>query len=60
MKRINKTAISMAVAHLIWGAGGASAQTSDPQTVLVTGQRAALNSAQKLKQDADEINKTRA
>ena len=55
MKRINKTAISMAVAHLIWGAGGASAQTSDPQTVLVTGQRAALNSAQKLKQDADEI-----
>jgi iron complex outermembrane recepter protein len=57
MKRINKTAIALAAAHLTWGMGTAHAQTNDQgqNVVVVTGQRAALASAQKLKQDADEI-----
>jgi iron complex outermembrane recepter protein len=57
MKRINKTAIALAAAHLTWGMGTAHAQTNDQgqNVVVVTGQRAALAFAQKLKQDADEI-----
>ena len=56
MKRINRTVIAMAVAQLAWMAGAAHAQETDASSVVVvTGQRAALNSAQKIKQDADEI-----
>ena len=57
MKRTNKTAIALAVAHLAWGTGMAHAQADNEgkAVVVVTGQRAALASAQKLKQDADEI-----
>jgi outer membrane cobalamin receptor len=57
MKRTNKTAITLAVAHLAYGMGTAHAQAGDEgkAVVVVTGQRAALASAQKLKQDADEI-----
>ncbi|HEX8604922.1 MAG TPA: TonB-dependent receptor plug domain-containing protein [Pseudoduganella sp.] len=56
MKRLNRTVIAMAVAQLAWIAGAAHAQQADgAAVVVVSGQRAALNSAQKLKQDADEI-----
>jgi TonB-dependent receptor len=57
MKRTNKTAIALAVAHLAYGMGTAHAQAGDEgkAVVVVTGQHAALASAQKLKQDADEI-----
>jgi iron complex outermembrane recepter protein len=57
MKRFNKTAIALAVAHLAWTASVAHAQTANdsPAVVVVSGQRAALASAQKLKQDADEL-----
>jgi TonB-dependent receptor len=60
-KPIKMTALSIAVAQvaLAWG-GVAHAQTEpagDPQTttVVVTGQRAAMQSATKLKQYADEV-----
>ncbi len=61
-KPIRMTALSVAVAQaaLVWG-GAAHAQTdvaaADPatQTVVVSGQRAAMQSAQKLKQYADEV-----
>ena len=56
-----KTAIAVAAAQIALLAGGAAmAQTASEgqpagSVVVVTGQRAALNSAQKLKQNSDEI-----
>jgi TonB-dependent receptor len=59
-KPIKMTALSIAVAQaaLVWG-GAAHAQTApagdQTTTVVVTGQRAAMQSATKLKQYADEV-----
>ncbi len=59
-KPIKMTALSIAVAQaaLVWG-GAAHAQTEpagdQTTTVVVTGQRAAMQSAAKLKQYADEV-----
>jgi iron complex outermembrane recepter protein len=52
MKRIPRTAVSLAAAQvaLLW-----SASAWPQETVIVTGQRAALESAQKIKQESDEI-----
>lgn len=60
MRQFKRTAISGAVLQaVLLGAGAVHAQGSaEPQTlapVAVTGQRAALQSAQKLKQNAEEI-----
>ena len=63
MRNFQKTAIAAAVAHVaVLSSAAAWAQTTattDPATgaavVVVSGQRAALQSAQKLKQDADEV-----
>ncbi|MRW92900.1 TonB-dependent receptor [Duganella sp. FT80W] len=60
MIKLQKTAIAAAVAQLVvLHASPAWAQTADATspgtTVVVSGQRAALQSAQKLKQDADEV-----
>lgn len=63
MRQPKRTAISLAVAQMaVFGAGVAHAQSapepagSAPSTtIVVTGQRAALQSAQKLKQNAEEI-----
>jgi TonB-dependent receptor len=61
MRQPKQTAISLAVAQLaLFGAGAAYAQGSAStdatgQTVVVTGQRQALETAQKIKQDAEEI-----
>jgi len=61
MRQPKRTAISLAVAHVaMLGAGAAHAQSepapsTQPSTIVVTGQRAALQSAQKLKQQAEEI-----
>jgi len=60
-KPIKMTALSFAVAQaaMVWG-GAAHAQTEpagdqSAQTVVVTGQRAAMQSAAKLKQYSDEV-----
>jgi TonB-dependent receptor len=56
MSKLQRTAIATAVAHLVvLHASPAWAQTENPAVVVVSGQRAALQSAQKLKQDADEV-----
>jgi TonB-dependent receptor len=60
MYQLKKTAIAVAVTHVALLAGGvAVAQEAQPaggsNVVVVTGQRAALNSAQALKRDSDEI-----
>src|ERR1044072_3970045 len=60
MYQFKKTAIAVAVTHVALLAGGvAVAQESQPaggsNVVVVTGQRAALNSAEALKRDSDEI-----
>ncbi len=63
MRQPKPTAISLAVAHLaLLGAGAVHAQSEQPKpaagsptTVVVTGQRQALQTAQKIKQDAEEI-----
>ena len=59
MRQFKRTAISGAVAQaLLLGAGAVHAQSAAepaPPAVVVTGQRAALQSAQKLKQNAEEI-----
>jgi TonB-dependent receptor len=62
MTRFKRTAIAVAAGQIALLAGGAAlAQTQPGQTpaganvVVVTGQRAALQSAQKIKQDADEV-----
>jgi TonB-dependent receptor len=64
MKKFQKTAIAAAVAHVaVLSSTGAWAQSNwdagangaAPAVVHVSGQRAALQSAQKLKQDSDEV-----
>ncbi|NIA54418.1 TonB-dependent receptor [Massilia sp. TW-1] len=64
MKKFQKTAIAAAVAHVAvlsstaaWAQTGADAAANGaaPAVVHISGQRAALQSAQKLKQDADEV-----
>ena len=64
MQGLKKTAIAAGVAQVVLLAGGAlfgpaafAADKDKPETntVVVVGQRAALASAQKIKQDADEI-----
>jgi outer membrane cobalamin receptor len=61
MSKLQKTAIAAAVAQVVLlHTGSAWAQTADtasaaPAVVVVSGQRAALQSAQKLKQDSDEV-----
>ena len=59
MQQTKKTAVALAVAQVVWVTAGAHAQSEKGNeagtVVVVTGQRAALNSAQKIKQDADEI-----
>ena len=66
MKQFKKTAIALGLAQMTMMLGGAAvAQTSDapktdapatePVAIIVTGQRAALQSAQKIKQNSDEI-----
>ena len=57
MNQFKKTAIAMGVAQIAMLASSAAmAQTADaPAVVVVSGQRAALQSAQKIKQNSDEI-----
>ena len=64
MNQFNKTAIALAVAQIAWMSSGmalaqtAPAKATEPAAdavVVVTGQRAALSSAQKIKQTSDEI-----
>ena len=60
MYQFQKTAIALAAAQIaLLASGTASAQTdaqpAGANVVVVTGQRAALNSAQALKRDSDEI-----
>jgi TonB-dependent receptor len=63
MRKFQKTAIAAAVAHVtVLSSAAAWAQTSgdttavnNPSVVVVSGQRAALQSAQKIKQNADEV-----
>lgn len=60
MRKLQKTAIAAAVAQVVvLHASPAWAQSADAANtgpvVVVSGQRAALQSAQKLKQDADEV-----
>jgi TonB-dependent receptor len=50
-----KTAIAIGVAQLALMAGGAALAQTEPTTVVVYGQRAALDSAQNIKKNADEI-----
>ncbi|MYN27440.1 TonB-dependent receptor [Duganella levis] len=60
MRKLQKTAIAAAVAQVVvLHASPVWAQTAEPAVtgpvVVVSGQRAALQSAQKLKQDSDEV-----
>jgi iron complex outermembrane recepter protein len=65
LKTFKKTAIAVGVAQVVWMASGAAwAQTTpaagdsssgSAETVVVVGQRASLESAQKIKQNADEV-----
>ena len=60
MKQFQRTAIALGVAQIAFMASGAAyaqaaAASGEPAVVVVTGQRAALNSAQKIKQNSDEI-----
>ena len=62
MRKFQRTAISIAAAQVaLFCCGAAFAQTTpvaastDLQKVVISGQRAALASAQKIKQDSDEI-----
>jgi TonB-dependent receptor len=64
MRNFQKTAIAAAVAHVAvfssaaaWAqtTGGAAADPAAANVVVISGQRAALQSAQKIKQDADEV-----
>jgi TonB-dependent receptor len=59
MKQFRKSAIALGVAHLAWMSSAFAQQAPQPepasQVVVITGQRAALQSAQKIKQDADEV-----
>ncbi|QGZ38608.1 TonB-dependent receptor [Pseudoduganella flava] len=60
MNQFKLTAIALAAAQIAFMAGAANAQTAQGNdtataTVVVTGQRASLENAQKIKQNADEI-----
>lgn len=63
MSQLKKSAIAVGVAHLCWlsaaiaqdAAPATSASPAAPQVVTVTGQRAALDSAQQLKKNSDEV-----
>ena len=58
MRHFNKTAIAVGVAHVCWMSAAFAQETAtakDPAVVTITGQRAALNSAQQLKKDSDEV-----
>lgn len=61
MNNLKRTAIAAGVAQfMLMASGAAMAQTAPaadapPATVIVTGQRGALESAQKIKQNADEV-----
>jgi iron complex outermembrane receptor protein len=69
MNQFRKTAIAVGVANFVWMSGAlaqqaapakpaaakAATEVGEGAVVVVTGQRAALQSAQKIKQDADEI-----
>ncbi|WP_338764158.1 TonB-dependent receptor [Massilia sp. METH4] len=61
MKQFKLTAMALASAQIAFLAGAAHAQTADAgnpgatATVVVTGQRASLENAQKIKQNSDEI-----
>ena len=58
MRQLNKSAIAVGVAHLCW-LTAAFAQEAAPapaaQVVTITGQRAALDSAQELKKNSSEV-----
>ena len=55
MKNTKKTAIAIGVAQLALLASGAVLAQTEPATVVVLGQRGALESAQNIKKNADEI-----
>ncbi|WP_312184325.1 TonB-dependent receptor plug domain-containing protein, partial [Massilia timonae] len=60
MRQLNKSAIAVGVAHLCclsaaFAQQAAPAASAAPQVVTVTGQRAALDSAQQLKKNSDEV-----
>ncbi|WP_020652441.1 TonB-dependent receptor [Massilia niastensis] len=58
MRQFNRTAIAVGVAHVCWMSAAFAQQAGeakDPQVVTITGQRAALNSAQQLKKNSDEV-----
>ena len=59
MRQLNRTAIAVGVAHLCWLNTAIAQDTAPPagdtQVVTITGQRAALNSAQQLKKNSDEV-----
>ena len=55
MNNTRKTAIAIGVAQLALMASGAALAQTEPTTVVVYGQRAALDSAQNIKKNADEI-----
>ncbi|MBQ5945963.1 TonB-dependent receptor [Massilia sp. ST3] len=58
MRHFNKTAIAVGVAHVCWMSAAFAQEAvpaKDPAVVTITGQRAALNSAQQLKKNADEV-----
>jgi TonB-dependent receptor len=55
VKNIQKTAIAIGAAQLALMASGAVFAQTEPTTVVVYGQRGALESAQNIKKNADEI-----
>jgi TonB-dependent receptor len=55
VKNTNKTAIAIGVAQLVLMASGAAFAQSETTTVVVHGQRGALESAQNIKKNSDEI-----
>jgi TonB-dependent receptor len=55
VKNTKKTAIAIGVAQLALLASGAVLAQTEPATVVVLGQRGALESAQNIKKNADEI-----
>lgn len=61
MRQFNRTAIAVGAAQLCWMSAvfaqetAPAAPAADAQVVTITGQRAALNSAQNIKRNADEV-----
>jgi TonB-dependent receptor len=61
MRQFNRTAIAVGVAQLCWMSAvfaqdtAPAAPAANSQVVTITGQRAALNSAQQLKKNSDEV-----